>query len=108
MKKGKDSIAHPYIDLVRASVQRLDANYFGKYIEQFLGKLPQAEAEEAAANNEPLLLIIGSEPYMPQIEAHLVGAGLYTPRSDDEMSNGTRPWKYLPPTEYQFRLAYHT
>ena len=86
LKKGKDSLAHPYIDLVRASVQRLDVNYFGKYIEQFLSKLPQAEAEEAAANNEPLLLIIGSKPYMPQIEAYLEGAGLYTPRADDEMS----------------------
>jgi superfamily I DNA/RNA helicase len=84
LKKGKDSLAHPYIDLVRASVQRSDVNYFGKYIEQFLSTLPQAEAEEAAANNEPLVLIIGSKPYMPQIEAHLVAAGLFTPRTSDE------------------------
>jgi superfamily I DNA/RNA helicase len=78
-KKGDDSRAFPHIDLVRASVQRLSANYFGRYIEQFFQNIPQAHADEAVANKEPLILVIGNKPYMPQIEAHLVAAGLFQP-----------------------------
>jgi superfamily I DNA/RNA helicase len=77
-KKGADSAAYPHIDLVRTTVQRGNANYFGKYIEKVIGEIPRAHAEEAERNNEPLALVIGSKPYLPQIEAHLVEAGLIT------------------------------
>jgi superfamily I DNA/RNA helicase len=75
-KKGADSAAYPHIDLVRTSVQRAQANYFGKYVEQVIGAIPAAHAEEAVASNEPLVLVIGSKPYLPQIENYLIEAGL--------------------------------
>jgi superfamily I DNA/RNA helicase len=77
-KKGADSVAYPHIDLVRTTVQRANANYFGKYIEKIIGEIPPAHAQEAENNNEPLVLVIGSKPYLPQIEAHLVEADLIT------------------------------
>jgi len=74
--KGEDSRANPQIDLVRASVQRFALNYFGRYVEQYFKQIPPADLEKASADNEPALLVIGSKPYLPQIEAYLVNSGL--------------------------------
>ncbi|MGH6907195.1 MAG: UvrD-helicase domain-containing protein, partial [Aestuariivirga sp.] len=85
--KGADSAAYPHIDFVRTTVQRGNANYFGKYIEQAIGTIPPAHAEEAAQNNEPLALIVGSKPYLPQVEHHLIEAGLIDPIVEQELSS---------------------
>lgn len=85
-KKGADSAAYPNIDLVRTTVQRGNANYFGKYIKKIIDVIPTAHAEEAAKSNEPLVLVIGSKPYLPQIEAHLVEVGLVTSSTTQDPS----------------------
>lgn len=85
-KKGADSAAYPHIDLVRTTVQRANANYFGKYIEKVIHAIPTAHAEEAAQNNEPLILVIGNKPYMPQIQSDLVEAGLMEADVDQNRS----------------------
>lgn len=69
--KGEDSAKFPRIDLVETSVQRANANYFGRYIEQCIRAIPQADFDAAAANNEPVALIIGSNPYRGAVEQHL-------------------------------------
>ncbi len=74
--KGDDSRLHPKIDLVRTTVQRGNANYFGRYIQQAIEAIPPADIEAAREKNEPVALIIGSRPYLPQVEQHLIEAGL--------------------------------
>jgi len=51
--KGADSAKYPKIDLVETSVQRTNANYFGRYIEQCIRAIPQADVDSAEKNNEP-------------------------------------------------------
>jgi len=84
--KGADSRRFPNIDLVQTSVQRQNANYFARYIEQCIRAIPAAEVEEAKEKHEPVALIIGSKPYLPQIAKHLVEVGLISPQADDELS----------------------
>lgn len=84
--KGADSLRFPRIDRVQTSVQRLNANYFGRYIEQCIRAIPQAEADEAREKHEPLALVIGNKPYMPQVGQHLLDVGLIVPQQDVEMS----------------------
>jgi superfamily I DNA/RNA helicase len=74
--KSEDSRLNPQIDLVRTSVQSAPANYFGRYIERIIREIPEADFERAAAKHEPCVLIIGSKPYLPQVNAYLVGLGL--------------------------------
>ena len=84
--KGEDSAKFPRIDLVETSVQRANANYFGRYIEQCIRSIPTADFESAAANNEPVALIIGSNPYRASVEQHLTTAGLITAVVKDELT----------------------
>lgn len=85
--KGEDSRRFPHIDLARTSVQRLGgANYFGRYVEQAIRAIPDADFEQAAAKHEPAALVIGSRPYLPQIEAHLIEVGLLAPEPNDVAS----------------------
>ena len=74
--KGDDSQRFPKIDLIATSVQRGNANYFGRYIEQFIKTIPGEEIKQAKEKNEPAVLIIGSNPYRRQVQDYLVQAGL--------------------------------
>jgi len=77
--KGEDSRRFPHIELIETTVQRDNANYFGRYIEQCIRAIPADEAQLAADSNEPVALIIGSNPYRRQVEQHLASVGLFTP-----------------------------
>jgi superfamily I DNA/RNA helicase len=76
--KGEDSRRFPRINLVRVSVQRGNANYFGRYIAERIEAISEAERKIAAEKFEPAALIIGSKPYLPQVEAFFIERGLYT------------------------------
>jgi ATP-dependent DNA helicase UvrD/PcrA len=73
--KGPDSRLYPSIALVRTTVQRQKANYFGRYIVESIGQIPDIEIKEANDKGDPVVLIIGSVQYRRQIETHLVEAG---------------------------------
>jgi len=81
--KAEDSRLNPHIDLVRTSVQSTLANYFGRYVEQVIRAIPEADFEKAAEKFEPCVLVIGSRPYLPQVRGHLVEAGLLPPEAAD-------------------------
>lgn len=83
--KGEDSVKFPSIDLVETSVQRLNANYFGRYIEQCIRAIPNEDVDSAAAKNEPVALIIGSNPYRDQVAQHLIDVGLIAALPQDEL-----------------------
>jgi hypothetical protein len=76
--KGDDSRQHPLIDLVETTVQRDNANYFGRYIEECIGEITEDEINTAAEKNEPVVLIIGSNPYRRQVEQHLIKTDYFT------------------------------
>jgi len=81
--KEADSQQNPHIDLVRTSVQSGQANYFGRYVERAIRAVPEADYEIAAEKFEPCVLVIGSAPYLPQVRAHLIAAGLLDPAEKD-------------------------
>jgi superfamily I DNA/RNA helicase len=85
--KGEDSTKFPHIELVETSVQRLNANYFGRYVEQCVRAIPPDEFAIAAEKNEPVALIIASNPYGRQVEAHLLEAGLLTAKHAAELTD---------------------
>ena len=80
--KGADSAKYPHIEIVETTVQRANANYFGKYIEECIRALPDADVALAAEKHEPVAMIIGSNPYRRQVEDHLIGVGLLKPREE--------------------------
>lgn len=84
--KGEDSRLYPHIDLVQASVQRGNANYFGRYIEERITAITEEELKLAAERNEPAALIIGSNPYRRQVEGHLMQVGLLAQGGSDDLS----------------------
>jgi superfamily I DNA/RNA helicase len=84
--KGDDSRRYPKIELVETSVQRTNANYFGRYIGQCIKSIPEKEMQLAKEKNELIAIIIGSNPYRRQVEEHLVTVGLVTPSKKNEMS----------------------
>jgi superfamily I DNA/RNA helicase len=73
--KGEDSRRYPTIGLVTTTVQRLNANYFGRYLERYIGTITQEEIDEARERHEPAVLIIGNKQYLRQIEQHLTRVG---------------------------------
>jgi superfamily I DNA/RNA helicase len=79
--KGDDSRRYPCIELVETTVQRDNANYFGRYIEECIRAIPDADMKSAKEKNEPAVLIIGSNPYRRQVEQHLAKVGLFKPLS---------------------------
>jgi superfamily I DNA/RNA helicase len=93
--KGEDSAKYPTIDLVETSVQRTNANYFGRYIEQCIRSIPRADVESAAKNNEPVALIIGSNPYRRAVEQHLIDVGLLTVPVKDELTERQKALQIL-------------
>jgi superfamily I DNA/RNA helicase len=84
--KGKDSRLYPKIWLVETSVQRKNANYFGRFINEVIEKIPQTEIEEANKKAEPVVLIIGSRQYLRQIEDYLAEAGRAIESREDHSS----------------------
>lgn len=84
--KGEDSRRYPKIELVETTVQRANANYFGRYIEQCVKAIPEEEVRLAADKAEPAALIIGSNPYRRQVKEYLVEAGLVTASDEAELS----------------------
>ena len=84
--KGEDSRLYPKIDLVQTSVQRGNANYFGRYVERVIRAIPEADVREANNEQEPVALIIGSKPYLPQVEKYLIEVGLIAPNERDILS----------------------
>lgn len=73
--KGEDSKKYPKLSLVVTSVQRPNANYFGKYIERAITGIPEGEVKEAAEKDYPAILIIGSNPYRRQVVEYLRARG---------------------------------
>jgi superfamily I DNA/RNA helicase len=73
--KGKDSRLYPRILLVETTVQRKNANYFSRFINDVIEQIPQPEIEEANKKGEPVVLIIGSRQYLRQVEEYLQKAG---------------------------------
>jgi superfamily I DNA/RNA helicase len=73
--KGEDSRRYPRIQLISTSVQRKNANYFGRFIDEVISEIPQEEIEEANLKGEPVVLIVGSKQYLRQVEQHLTQAG---------------------------------
>jgi superfamily I DNA/RNA helicase len=83
--KGADSRLYPKIGLVTTTVQRLKANYFGRYIAQCIKQIPKEKIEEARKKGDPAVLIIGSKQYRNQIEGHLVEEGYTLDLSRDRV-----------------------
>jgi ATP-dependent DNA helicase UvrD/PcrA len=84
--KGEDSRRYPTIDLAETSVQRANANYFGRYIEECIDAIPEADVKLAADKFEPTALIIGSNPYRRQVEEYLIEKGLVAADDDAGLS----------------------
>ena len=93
--KGADSLRFPKIELVRASVQRNNANYLGRYVEQQIRAISEDEFTLAKEKFEPAALIIGTKPYLPQIEAHLIECGLLAAPAEDKLSERQRALEVL-------------
>lgn len=78
--KGADSQRYPKVDQVIVTVQRKDANYFGRYIEEAIRRIPGEEIRQANEKGDPVVLGIGGNPYRSQVEEHLIKVGLAIPR----------------------------
>jgi superfamily I DNA/RNA helicase len=85
--KGEDSRRNPKIDLVTTSVQRANANYFGRYIERCIQAIPEQDILSAAEKNEPAALIIGSNPYRLQVEEYLTKVGVLIADGKTELTD---------------------
>jgi len=75
-RKGEDSHRYPKVVLVETTVQRANANYFGRYIEEAVRLISAEEIDEASKNHEPTVLVIGPQQYRNPVSAHLIEAGL--------------------------------
>ena len=106
--KDEDSKKYPYIELVETTVQRLNANYFGRYIEEFIRAVPESHASLAAENNEPVVLIIGSNPYRHQVEQHLIEKGLLKSIPKVELAERQKGLQILnEDLDFKFRMENH-
>ena len=84
-KKAADTERYQKIKVVETTVQRLGgANYFGRYIEQEIRKIPEEEIRESEEGHFPTVLIIGPGQYLRQIRAHLESDGFGCQVSDGE------------------------
>jgi len=84
--KGADSAKYPKIAHVETSVQRQDANYMGRYIEQAIAQIPVDEIETAARDGYPTSLVIAAQPYRDQIVSHLESAGYHVDTRSDSVN----------------------
>jgi len=69
--KAADSAHYPKIKVVETSVQKLTANYFGRYVAQQIDLIPPEEIHESHAGKYPTVLIIGPKQYLKQVRKHL-------------------------------------
>ncbi len=74
-KKERDTNQYPNLKDVVTTVQNGRANYFGRYIEQELAKIPEEEIREAEEGHFPTVLVIGPQQYLRQIREHLESVG---------------------------------
>ena len=74
--KGADSERYQQIISVKTSVQRLNANYMGRYIKESIAGISQSEIEEAVRGGYPAALVIAGNPYRSQISSYLESEGL--------------------------------
>ena len=93
--KGEDSRRYPKIELVETTVQRVNANYFGRYIIQCIEAIPEEEIRLAAEKCEPIALIIGSNPYRRQVEKCLSEADLVTGSDEEGLNEQEQAFKIL-------------
>jgi superfamily I DNA/RNA helicase len=93
--KGDDSKRFPKIDHVETTVQRDNANYFGRYIEQCINAIPAEEIKEAKEKNELVALIIGSDPYRRQVQNYLVGVGLIEAKTQNALDEREQAFDIL-------------
>ena len=93
--KAEDTANHPHIELVETTVQRANANYFGRYIEQCIRSIPEDEVTLAAEQNEPVAIIIGSNPYRRQVEQHLKDVGLVTAKTETDLTERQKALQIL-------------
>ncbi len=93
--KGADSQRYPRITLARTSVQRQNANYFGRFIEQAIRAIPQEEIDEANRKGEPAALVIGSNPYRRQVDKYLTEIGLINSNDDSGLSERQKALEIL-------------
>lgn len=69
--KEEDSKLYPFIELIQTSTQSSRANYFGRYIEEQILKIPKADILESHKKSFPTVLIIASNPIRSGIKKHL-------------------------------------
>jgi superfamily I DNA/RNA helicase len=81
--KGADSARYPSISNVETTVQRIRANYFGRYIAREISRIPADEIESAASGGYPAALVIAAQPYRDQIVRHLESVGYHVDASRD-------------------------
>jgi len=74
--KEADSKQYPKIEVVKTSVHNRKVNYFGRYIEQEIGKISQPDVAESLKDKIPTVLIISSNPFRKEIENYLKEVGL--------------------------------
>lgn len=89
-RKGADSLLYPSIVKVTTTVQRNNANYFGRYIAAAIGGIPANEIQEARQSSEPTVLIIGSRQYRHPVENYLIERGYQVDIGSKESSDLTR------------------
>ena len=82
-KKGSDSQQYPRIRLVDVSAQSLRVNYFGRYIEQQIQRIAEAEVAESRNDGFPTVLIIGPRQYLRQVRDYLQEHGFPCGLSED-------------------------
>ncbi len=107
--KREDSNRYPSICLVKTSVQKQNANYFGRYIAHSISKIPTEEVEEAKASGYPSALVIAANPYRSQITAYLEANGfqIKTKRDSEERldrSIGLELLKSIPDSNLGWRI----
>jgi superfamily I DNA/RNA helicase len=93
--KAEDGAKYPHIELIETTVQRANANYFGRYIEQCIKSIPEDEVALASEQNEPVALIIGSDPYRRQVEEYLTELGLVTAKIEAELTRREKALQIL-------------
>lgn len=94
-RKGGDSKRFPRIEYVTTTVQRENANYFGKYIEKIIRSIPARELDEAAKSYEAAALIIGSNPYRRQVHDYLIERGVIKKDEEEEMTDREKALQIL-------------
>lgn len=108
-RKGEDSEKYPTIKKVRTSVQKLNANYFGRDIARAIDAIPASEIAESWQDGFPTVLIIAPQQYLRQISTFLKEAGHAVEEKEQEdnslkRSDGLLPLKTRPQANLGWRI----